>query len=60
MKEKQYEIIGDNMIKVCGWCHKGDSIKTLCPEVGHMQISHGICKEHKQQLLNEINAIRPK
>lgn len=48
-----YRIV-DGQTCVCGYCHPGQSITAIFPELAGTKISHGLCEAHKARLMVEM------
>jgi hypothetical protein len=48
-----------SLIQVCGWCDKDKAITNQLIRSG-FRVSHGICKEHQEEWLAEMNHETPK
>lgn len=56
---KQVSTDNEQIVTVCAWCCPGESIFELYPQLkfAGVKISHGICPEHKAQMLAAINSL---
>jgi hypothetical protein len=47
---------GEKIAHCCGWCYPAGSHIAAMPEAAGLKVSHGICKGHLAQMMNELAA----
>jgi len=48
------EVKGEGVVVVCAWCHPGETIFSLFPDLRGHTLSHGICEDHRKALLKGL------